>query len=81
MHGIVKGISRNNQRAVVLTDFGYTVFDIENGSLSIEDKISGNLDDHGSQNLTNKTTGQALSVYIEAIQATASFAESLLSQI
>jgi hypothetical protein len=81
MHGIVKGLSRNKLRAAVLTEYGYTVFDIEHGEVSIGDEISGNLDDHGSQDLTNQTTRQTLSVYIEAIQATPSNAQSLLSRI
>jgi hypothetical protein len=81
MHGIVKDLSRNKQRVAVLTDYGYTVFDIEYGEVSVGDQISGNLDDHGSQSLTNQTTRQPLSVYIEAIQATPSSARSLLSRI
>ncbi len=81
MLGIVKGLSRNKQRVAVLTDYGYTVFDIEYGEVSMGDEITGNLDDHGSQDLTNQTTRQELSVYIEAIQATPSAAQSLLSYI
>jgi hypothetical protein len=79
MQGIVKGLSKNNQRAAVITDDGYTVFDIESGSVSYNDIISGNLDEHGAEDLTNQTTGQTLSVHIEAIQATASVAQSLIS--
>lgn len=81
MNGIVKGLSRNKQRAAVLTDNGYTVFDIEDGEVSMGDEITGNLDDHGDQDLTNQTTRQRLSVYIEAIQATPAAAQSLLSRI
>lgn len=81
MQGIVKGLSKNKSRAAVLTDYGYTVFDIEHGDVSMDDEIIGNLDDHGSQDLTNQTTKQKLSVHIEAIQATQEFARSLLSHI
>jgi hypothetical protein len=81
MHGIVKGLSKNKQRVAVLTDYGYTVFDIHDGEASLNDEISGSLDDHGSQDLTNQTTKHSLSVYIEAIQATPAAAQSLLSHI
>ncbi|MGZ8252509.1 MAG: hypothetical protein ACXW1P_08390 [Methylophilaceae bacterium] len=81
MQGTVKGLSKNKQRIAVLTDYGYTVFDINDGEASINDQICGNLDDHGSQDLTNQTTGHKLSVYIEAIQATPASAQSLLSRI
>ena len=81
MQGIVKGLSKNKQRIAVLTDYGYTVFDINDGEASINDQISGNLDDHGSHDLMNQTTGHKLSVYIEAIQASPESAQSLLSHI
>lgn len=79
MQGIVKGLSKNQQRVSVVTDCGYTVFDIEHGEASLNDVIIGNLDDHGSHDLTNQTTGHKLSVYIEAIQASKESAQSLLS--
>jgi len=79
LQGIVKGLYKNKQRAAVLTEYGYTVFDIEHGEVSINDLISGNLDDHGSHDLSNQTTGHSLSVYIEAIQASLKSAQSLLS--
>ena len=79
MQGIVKGLSKNNQRVAVVTDYGYTVFDIEHGEASLNDVIIGNLDDHGSHDLANQTTGHRLSVYIEAIQASKESAQSLLS--
>jgi len=81
MLGIVKGLSRNKQRVAVLTDYGYTIFDIEDGEVSMGDEIIGSLNDHGSQNLTNQTTRQQLSVYVEAIEATPSAAQNLLSNI
>ena len=62
----------------MLTERGYTVFDIENGEASLNDVIIGNLDDHGSHDLTNQTTRHKISVYIEAIQASLEFAQSLL---
>lgn len=79
MRGVVRGLSRNRQRVAVLTDDGYTVFDIHEGEVSMNDVISGALDDHGSQDLTNQTTRQTLSVYIEAIHATPKSAQLLLS--
>lgn len=81
MTGLVAGLSRNKQRVAVLTDYGYTVFDIKEGEAFIGDEIIGNLDEHGSEELTNQTTKQKLYVYIEAIHATKSNAESLLSRI
>ncbi|MFB0583056.1 hypothetical protein [Aeromonas salmonicida] len=81
MLGIVKGLSRNKQRVAVLTDYGYTIFDIEDGEVSMGDEVTGNLDDHGSQDLTNQTTRQQLFAYIEAIQVTPLAAQNLLSNI
>ena len=78
MQGKVVGFSANHNRLAVLTEYGYTVFDIESGNASVYDVLTGNLDDHGSQVLTNQTTGQQMHVYIEAIQASKAAAESLL---
>lgn len=78
MQSTVKGLSANRQRAAVLTDEGFTVFDIEDGEVSMGDVLSGCLDDHGSTVLSNRTTGHKVDVYIEAIQATPEFARSLL---
>lgn len=80
MQGIVKGFSKSKQRIAVQTELGFTVFDRIHGDVSIGDVITGNLNEHGSQDLTNQTTQQTLSVYIEAIQASASVAQSLLSR-
>lgn len=79
MKGIVKGINQQRTRAAVLTDQGYTVFDIEDGEVSFGDTISGNLNDHGSYTLNNLTTGSTLDVYIQAIQATTEATRSLLA--
>ena len=62
----------------MLTDLGYTVFDIISGEVEIDDVITGPLDEHGHQDLTNLKTRRTLSVYIEAIQATPTAARSLL---
>lgn len=79
MKGVVKGISADRQRIAVLTEYGYTVFDIEDGSVEINDVISGYLDEHGSQALSNQTSGRKLYVYIEAIGASQESCLSLLS--
>lgn len=79
MQSTVKGLSANRQRAAVLTDEGFTVFDIEDGEVSMGDVLSGCLDDHGSTVLSNRTTGHKVDVYIEAIHATPEFARSLLA--
>ena len=77
--GVVKGLSANRRRVAVLTDDGYTVFDIESGEPpSNEDAITGCLDDHGSTVLTNQTTGQTIDARVEAIHATRESARSLL---
>ena len=81
MTGEVKYLSRSGRRAAVITDYGYTVFDIAHGELSVGDTVTGFLDDHGDQDLTNRTTGHKLSVYIEAIQATQQNALDLLRYI
>jgi hypothetical protein len=81
MQGTVKGISANKQRIAVITDYGYTVFDIEDGEVESGDVISGYLNEHGSQVLTNQTTGHKLYVYVEAIGASRETAISLLSRL
>ena len=78
MKGIVHGLSKNRHRIAALTDYGYVVFYIEDGEAFIGDIITGNLDDHGDQVLTNQTIAQTISVYIEAIHASKECAESLL---
>ena len=80
MQGIVKGISANGQRVAVLTEYGYTVFDIEDGDVEPQDVISGYLDEHGSQVLSIQTSGHKIYVYIEAIRASQESALSLLSR-
>jgi hypothetical protein len=78
MKGIVKYINKKMNRVAVLTELGYTVFDIHQGEVNMNDEITGNLDDHGSHNLVDQTTGHTLRVYIEAIQADLQFVRSLL---
>jgi hypothetical protein len=78
MKGIIKGIQRN--RIAIFTDYGYTVADVQSGEVNINDVVFGNLDDHGDAELKNQTTGHTLSVYIEAIQASAEIARGMLGQ-
>lgn len=78
MQGTVKGLSHNRQRAAVLTDSGYTVFDLVHGEVNLLDVISGDLDTHGAVEVTNLTTTRTLSAHIEAIQATPSAVQALL---
>jgi hypothetical protein len=78
MQGVVVGLSKNKRRVAVLTDYGYTVFDLHDGDVSINDFIEGDLDNHGDQVLTNQTSECTLCVYTEAIQASKESAESLL---
>jgi hypothetical protein len=76
MKGIIKGIQQD--RIAILTDYGYTVADVQDGEANINDVVFGNLDDHGDAVLKNHTTGHTLSVYIEAIQASAEIARGML---
>ena len=77
--GVVKGLSANRRRVAVLTDDGYTVFDIESGEPPLRGHtISGALNEHGSTVLTNETTGQTTDACVEAIHATRESALSLL---
>lgn len=78
MKGIVKYVDKSTGRTVLQTDDGYTVFDIHSEEVNIGDTISGNLNDLGSNNLFDQTTGHTLHVYIEATQADLVFARSLL---
>lgn len=75
--GIVR--MKNKDRVAVETDHGYAVLDIQDGDVDIGDIITGHLNDHGSETVTNSTRKQTLSVYIEAIQATRESAQSLLA--
>lgn len=81
MKGIVKGISHCGIRVAVLTDYGYTVFDIYSGETSIGDVLIGSLDEHGEVELKNLNTGDSLDVFIEAIHATRDTAIQLLQSI
>lgn len=81
MKGTACYYSPKLQRVAVLTEYGYTVFDIEHGSVSIGDAISGDLNIHGGVTLFNETKKEQLAVFVEAIQATKQYALNLLSQI
>lgn len=80
MKGTVKIINTITNRTAVETDYGYTVFDIEHGSVQLNDILSGDLDSHGSQRLRNHTSDDDLEVYVEAVQATQQSAKQLLIQ-
>lgn len=67
--GIVRFTSPNGMRVGVETDYGYTVFDFDDGQALPNDRLSGALDDHGDQVVTNLTTGQTLHVRVEAVEA------------
>ncbi|SFI31077.1 hypothetical protein SAMN05428978_100547 [Nitrosomonas sp. Nm34] len=75
-------LMKKYDRVAVLTDRGYTIFDITDGSdISLGDIISGYLNIRGSGKVNNLTRGQTLSVYIEASQLTSESAQSLLKNI
>jgi hypothetical protein len=78
IYGLVRGMSKDRTRFAVLTDRGFTVFDTDDSDIEMNHEISGSLEDHGDVVLVNKTTGQIISAYIEAIQATRESARSLL---
>jgi hypothetical protein len=78
MKGIIQGINSRIMRVAVLTDYGYTVFDADDGDFNIGDAVYGDLDNHGDAVLKIESTGETVHVYIEAIQATKQSAESLL---
>jgi|GEM_PF-3256681 len=77
MKGIVKCMSANKIRVAVLTEYGYTVFDVEGGEIEYGNIITGSLDEHGFQVVTNESTGRKASVYIEAVQASPKSAQAL----
>jgi hypothetical protein len=76
MRGIIKGIQR--ERIAILTDYGYTIADVQDGEFNINDSVSGDLDDHGDCLLVNHTTGQTLSVQVVAIQTNTETARDML---
>jgi hypothetical protein len=77
MKGIVRFISTNRIRVAVQTEYGYTVFDVEDGEFTEGDIVSGNLDDHGGQVVANESKRQRAFVCIEAVQADLVSAQSL----
>ncbi len=81
MKGVVSGINKRILRVAVLTEYGYTVFDADDGEFAIGDVIFGDLDSHGEAHLKMGSTGETIFVYIEAIQATKDSAASLLRNI
>ncbi len=81
MKGVVSGINKRILRVAVLTEDGYTVFDADDGEFAIGDVIFGDLGNHGEADLKMESTGETISVYIEAIQATKDNAASLLRNI
>lgn len=76
--GLVTAQTKNKQRVAVLIPHGYTVFDIEDGEISISDEVIGPLEENGSQDLSNLTTGQKVSVQIVATLVSGKDAVSLL---
>lgn len=81
MQGVVKGIFRCGIRVAVLTDYGYTVFDIYFGETFFGDVLNGNLDEHRSVNLKSLKTGETLDVFIGAIHATRDATLELLQSV
>jgi hypothetical protein len=57
----------------------YTVFELLGDySLDIRDKVAGNLDTNGGEELVNRTTGERMDVFIQAIHASRVVALNLL---
>lgn len=80
LKGIVVGYHARLPRYAIKTDYGYTVVDVEDGSLNLRDEVAGALDDHGHTTLLNESTGEPVEVCVEAIQATAEAANQLLRE-
>jgi len=76
--GIVTAQAKNNKRTAVLIPHGYAVFDIKDGEIFISDEVIGPLEGSGSQDISNLTTGQTVSVDIIATLVSGKEAVSLL---
>lgn len=79
MNGTIRGINKRRQRYAIQTSNGYTIADLIDGELNINDEVSGLLDEHGDTMLRNQTTGDIIEVRIEAFYASAESAAKLLA--
>jgi hypothetical protein len=80
MNGIVRAANHRRQRYAIQTDDGFTVADLIDGELNINDEVSGTLDDHGETMLRNLTTGDLVEVRIDAYYASRESAAQFLAQ-
>lgn len=79
MNGTVKAENKRRQRYAIQTESGYTIADLIDGELNMNDRVSGVLDEHGDAILQNLTTGDVVEVRIESYYATANSAAQLLA--
>jgi hypothetical protein len=66
-NGIVRAANQRRQRYAIQTADGYTLVDLIDGELNINDEVSGVLDEHEEVILKNLTTGDTVEVRIDAI--------------
>lgn len=79
MKGIVHQLNARLARYAIQTDQGFTVADLIDGELTLNDEVSGILDEHGEVALKNLTTGDLVEVRIEAFYASLQSAAKLLA--
>ena len=81
MQGIVKMINPTRGMIAVEVDTNdFTVMEILEASSDVEigDTISGNLDQHAGETVTNLTKNEKMSVFIEGINCTPLNAKNLI---
>lgn len=74
----VSGINHEKQRVAIITDWGYTVTDINAGQLKLQDVVVGEFEKLGSNDWQNLSTGKAVSVTVTHAQVTRIGADALL---
>lgn len=79
-NGTVRAVNQRRQRYAIETADGYTIADLIDGELNINDEVSGTLDEHGDTTLRNLTTEDRVEVRIEVFYATHQSAAQLLTK-
>jgi hypothetical protein len=80
MNGTISAANQRRQRYAINTSTGYTIADLIDGELNINNEVAGTLDEHGDTTLRNLTTGDMVDVRIEAFYATQQSAAQLLAK-
>lgn len=78
--GDVRMLNLAKQRVAAVTDWGYTVADINEGELRLRDVVEGPFEATGRCTWNNLSTGLPVSVTVTHVQATMIGAERLVQR-